>query len=101
MFVEGRKEGWRDLMPTSHLGQAMVRGVGELPRPCWGQPEARGQLQGCGWRPVRLPAAGLMGGHSCGWKGSQEGCVQFLGTELLAGDAFNLAQVWHGVGGGD
>lgn len=88
-------------MPTSHLGQAMVRGVGECTRSCWGQPEARGQLQGFGSRPVRLPATGLMGGHSCGWEGSWEGCVQFLGTELLAGDAFNLAQVWHGVWGGD
>lgn len=73
MFVEGRKEGWRDLMPTSPLGQAMVRGVGERPRSCWGQPEARGQLQDCVWRPVRVPAAGLMGGHSCGWEGTAVG----------------------------
>ena len=67
------KEGRRDLVPTSPLGQAMVRGMGERPRSSWEQPEARGQLQDCRWRPVRVPATGLMGGQSCGLEGTAVG----------------------------
>lgn len=105
MFVEGRKEGLgANLSPRPSQGEGRGGASSVLLGTTRGQRAAPGlRLEAC-QGPSRRPHGRVklwVGGHSCGWEGSREGCVQFLGTELLAGDAFNLAQVWHGVGGGD
>ena len=79
---EGRMEGLdANLPPRLSHGEGCGGAYSVLLGSARGQRAAPGlRIEAC-----RLPAAGLMGGHSCGWEGSREGCVQFLGTELLAG----------------